>query len=231
MSALRIGGVTPLTTLDYPGHLASVVFLQGCAWRCRYCHNPELMDASAPTDIAWVDVFNMLNERREFIDAVVFSGGEPLLQNGLEDAIAQVKSLGLKVALHTSGMVVKRFAQLLPELDWVALDIKHLPAQTEIVTQVEDSGQANWAALTRLLVSETPYEIRTTAHPQLITADGIMRLALTLQSMGVENYALQISRNQQCFDPKLSNLHYDAQELKELEQKLRGLFVKFELRH
>ncbi|MCP5326807.1 MAG: anaerobic ribonucleoside-triphosphate reductase activating protein [Oceanospirillaceae bacterium] len=231
MAALRIGGLTPLTTLDYPGHLASVVFLQGCAWRCRYCHNPELMDAGAPTEIDWADVLHMLHERREFIDAVVFSGGEPLLQNGLEDAIAEVKAMGLKVALHTSGMVVKRFAQLLPQLDWVALDIKHLPAQTDLVTQVEDSGHANWAALTRLLVSETPYEVRTTAHPQLISADGIMRLALTLQGMGVENYALQISHNQRCFDPKLSNLHYDPLELKELEGKLSGLFPHFEIRH
>ena len=61
---LRIGGLQAMTTLDYPDHLACVLFCQGCAWRCRYCHNPELIRAKVPTPITWDEVLRFLRKRR-----------------------------------------------------------------------------------------------------------------------------------------------------------------------
>jgi len=96
---VEVGGLTPLTTIDYPGELAAVLFLQGCPWRCGYCHNQELMTRHGRNTIPWCLVMRMLEQRIGLLDAVVFSGGEPTLQANLGEAIRQVKSLGFKIGL------------------------------------------------------------------------------------------------------------------------------------
>ena len=93
---MRIGGLTPLTTIDYPGELAAVVFCQGCPWRCPYCHNPHLQPGTGSSSIAWPEVLGFLERRRGLLDAVVFSGGEPTLHKDLSLALASVRAIRLK---------------------------------------------------------------------------------------------------------------------------------------
>ena len=82
MSAtLRVRGLVPLTTLDYPGLLACVLFCQGCAWRCRYCHNPELIAPRGAEEIPWPRLLDFLRRRQGLLQAVVFSGGEATLSD------------------------------------------------------------------------------------------------------------------------------------------------------
>ena len=90
---IRIGGMTPLTSIDFPGQLAAVLYLQGCPWRCGYCHNPGLIPARGESHVEWRQVVAFLHRRRGLLDGVVFSGGEPTSQTGLPDAIAQVAGL------------------------------------------------------------------------------------------------------------------------------------------
>ncbi|MDO5961357.1 4Fe-4S cluster-binding domain-containing protein, partial [Pseudomonas aeruginosa] len=83
MSAtLRVRGLVPLTTLDYPGLLACVLFCQGCAWRCRYCHNPELIARAARRNPLATPARLPPPTPRAWLQAVVFSGGEATLQAG-----------------------------------------------------------------------------------------------------------------------------------------------------
>ncbi|BBH48534.1 hypothetical protein KU43P_50110 [Pseudomonas sp. KU43P] len=100
-SALRIGGLQPLTTLDYPDHLACAVFCQGCAWHCRYCHNPELTLRRTEPGVPWHDVTDLLDRRQELLQAVVFSGGEATLQPALPAAMRAVRERGFKQKRHT----------------------------------------------------------------------------------------------------------------------------------
>jgi pyruvate formate lyase activating enzyme len=137
---LRVGGLTRCSASDYPGKLAAVVFCQGCAWRCGYCHNPELQPARGRTEIPWRDVISFLERRRGLLDAVVFSGGEPTLQRGLAAAMQEVKALGFLVGLHTAGVVPRRLAEVLPLADWVAMDAKARFDEHERVTRVRGSG-------------------------------------------------------------------------------------------
>src|SRR5574343_645520 len=60
---LRIGGITPLTTIDFPGRLAAVLYCQGCPWRCSYCHNPALLDTQAPAALSWAQAWTFLQSR------------------------------------------------------------------------------------------------------------------------------------------------------------------------
>lgn len=100
---LEIGGLTPLTTIDFPGRLAAVVFCQGCPWRCGYCQNAHLIPPSAEKRVPWADVLAFLERRRGLLEGVVFSGGEPTLQAGLPEALRQVRDLGFATGLHTAG--------------------------------------------------------------------------------------------------------------------------------
>lgn len=190
---LNIGGLTAFTTIDFPGHLAAVVFLQGCAWRCPYCHNPHLLGV---TDKGgdWEMLRTFLKERQGFLDGIVFSGGEPLLQSGLADAITEVKEMGFKVALHTAGANPQRLAKYLPMLDWVGLDVKTSFDKYSQLTGIKGSGDKVQESLNLLLASNVSYEIRTTIDPNFFTRDTILELAETLQAAGVTHYALQECR-------------------------------------
>lgn len=94
--SLHIGGLQAMTTLDYPDHLACVLFCQGCAWRCRYCHNPELIAPRSDSELDWQQVRQFLRRRQGLLQAVVFSGGEATLQPGLAAAMGEVRELGFK---------------------------------------------------------------------------------------------------------------------------------------
>ena len=196
-ACLRIGGLTPLTSIDFPGRLAAVLYCQGCPWRCSYCHNPELLAAGAPmgpASLSWTQVLAFLQRRCGLLDGVVFSGGEPTLQAALPAALAQVRALGFETALHSGGMYPQRLAALLPLLDWVGLDIKGPPQQHDAITGVPGSGQRAFKSLRLLLASGVAYECRTTWHAGLFSADALLGLADELAAQGVTHWALQQCR-------------------------------------
>ena len=115
-----IGGLTPFSSVDWPGQLAAVVFIAGCPWRCGYCHNPQLQPRQRTLD--WPAILHWLDSRRGLLDGVVFSGGEPLSEPALADMARAVQARGFAVGLHSAGIYPQRLAQLLPWLDWLALD-------------------------------------------------------------------------------------------------------------
>lgn len=171
---LRVGGLTRCSATDYPGKLAAVLYCQGCAWRCGYCHNPELQPARARREIPWAEVKAFLEKRRGLLDAVVFSGGEPTQQPGLAAAMREVKALGFLVGLHTAGIVPRRLAEVLPLANWVAMDVKARFADHERVTGVRGSGararlserliRSSGVACEFHTVAAEPREARTQAH-------------------------------------------------------------------
>ena len=70
-----VGGLQPLTMIDFPGKIAAVVFFRGCNLRCTYCHNPTLLEnEEVRGDVSWDEVYTFLQERRGFLEGVVFSG-------------------------------------------------------------------------------------------------------------------------------------------------------------
>lgn len=191
---IRVAGMTPLSTVDFPGRLSAVLFLQGCPWQCDYCHNPHLLPARAGKGVEWTSVLAFLRRRQGLLDGVVFSGGEPTLQPSLSAAMAQVRGLGYRIALHTGGMYPRRLRALLPQLDWVGLDIKAPLHLYDSITHRRDSGSRAVLSLHHVLDSGVAYECRTTWHPGLFPEDELQRLADELAQAGVEHWALQQCR-------------------------------------
>jgi len=193
----------PFTTVDYPGHLAAVVFCQGCVWRCRYCHNPHLQ----PFDGGrwnWDNILAQLAERRNFLEAVVFSGGEPTAQACLPAAMRAVKDLGFKIGLHTAGIFPDLLAEVLPLVDWVGLDVKApFDERYDRITQRKCSFEAPAESLRLVLAAGVDYELRTTVHPELLTPVDIAEISSSLESLGAAPTKIQPFRPEGCADSQL----------------------------
>ncbi|WP_457675274.1 anaerobic ribonucleoside-triphosphate reductase activating protein [Thiolapillus sp.] len=192
-SSLRVGGFVPFTSIDYPGELAAVVFCQGCPWRCGYCHNRHLLPASSDHLLDWRDILKELEQRRDFLDAVVFSGGEPTTQSALAEAMEDVRALGYKVGLHTAGCHPRRLEKLLPLVDWIGLDIKALPEHYPAITGVAGSGGAAWESLECLRGTGIPVQIRTTLDPSL-APEQIRDIRTRIHEAGFHDHQLQPCR-------------------------------------
>ncbi|MDA8128300.1 MAG: anaerobic ribonucleoside-triphosphate reductase activating protein [Betaproteobacteria bacterium] len=227
---IRVGGLTPLSTTDWPGMLAAVVFCQGCPWRCGYCHNPDLIPAQGRDEIPWEDVVTFLHRRRGLLDGVVFSGGEPTLQAALPDAMREARSLGFKVGLHTGGMYPKKLDAVLPLVDWVGLDVKAPFADYPRITGVEGSGIRALAGLQRVVESGVDHEIRTTVHPALLDDAEVVGLARDLAGRGVRRYVVQAFRSQGCGDAELCLRATRDRPLQQVGDEVSGLFEDFRVR-
>lgn len=228
MTSLALGGITPLSTIDFPGRLAAVLYTQGCPLRCRYCHNAELRGTNSQKPIDWDDTVSWLRHRQGLLDGIVFSGGEPTAQPSLPSAITQVKDLGFEVAIHTSGIYPARLAEVLPSLDWIGLDIKAPFDQYEQITGVHGSGTKTRRSLDAVLASVVAYEIRTTVHPLLLTPDHLISIARALHTYGVTRWVLQEFRQQGCQDTELVNapIGIDAALVAQLREFVPDITVR-----
>jgi anaerobic ribonucleoside-triphosphate reductase activating protein len=226
---LKIGGLSAWSTTDFPDRLAAVVFVQGCPWRCSYCHNPHLQARGNPPDSPrWEDVRRFLQRRQGLLDAVVFSGGEPLIDPAIADAMRSARSMGFAVGLHTAGIYPRRFAQVLPLVDWVGLDIKSEFSDYAAITGISASALPAHESLRVLLSSHADYEVRTTVHPALISGQQLLRLAEQLAALGVKRYALQVFRPTGCASAVLEGLQapLDPTLLLRLKQRFDSFCVR-----
>ncbi len=193
MSFIRIGGIERFSIVDFPNQMAAVVFMQGCPWRCPYCHNQHLQDVNAETNIVWEKFIDFLKQRKGILDAVVFSGGEPLVQKGLKEAVMEVRDLGYKIGLHTGGYSPSNFMEVLSLTDWVGFDIK-APLEQERYKEIT-GGAADVEkvkeSLKILCQSGKHFECRTTCDPRFLSVDDIYKIADSLKTMGVKEYYLQ----------------------------------------
>lgn len=230
LRSLRVGGVVPFTATDYPGRLAAVVFVQGCTWRCGYCHNPHLQSRTRTGAIQWASVMELLERRIGLIDGVVFSGGEPTADPALADAILDVRKLGYQAGLHSAGTHPQRLKEVLPLLDWVGLDIKAAFDDYTRVTHRRGSGDHALASLEAVLASGVDYECRTTLHPDLLPEDELLHLARELSAMNVKHYALQVFRTQGCADDVLNAASLAGYPRDDVIAQVSALFPRFTLR-
>lgn len=227
---MRVGGVVPFSTVDFPGKLAAVVFCQGCPWRCGYCHNPHLLPFSEGEAGGWQSARAFLARRRGLLDAVVFSGGEPTAQEALPACAREAREMGFAVGLHTGGAYPDRLATVLPWTDWVGLDIKARFSEYSGITGVAASGSKARDSLRLVLESQVAYECRTTVHPGLQSFEDILDLAQSLAHHGVRHYAVQAFRTDGCPDASLAPNPAVRRPTKDWVLRMESLFDSFTFR-
>jgi len=226
-----VGGMQPLTMIDFPGHLATVVFAQGCNLRCRFCHNTTLLADKPVEQIRWQNIISFLKDRQGFIEGVVFSGGEPCRQSALLAAMTEVRELGFEIALHTNGFYPEILEEAVAKrlIKFVAVDFKApLPDYQAIAGCAAD--EKSFARVAEILVeSGVPHEYRTTVHPQLLKEADLIKMADWLSDKKISNYILQQFRFGDAFDktlPPVKGHWLSASAI----MKLRSRFTSFSIR-
>ncbi|MCM1294058.1 MAG: anaerobic ribonucleoside-triphosphate reductase activating protein [Muribaculaceae bacterium] len=191
MRDIQIGGLVSFTTIDYPGKLAAVLFLVGCPLRCAYCSNPhllELRDGDYDPD----KVFDFIKQRVGKLEAIVFSGGEALMQGPvLIDYMRRVRNLGFAIGLHTNGFYPENLRQVADLVDWIGLDYK---ATREKYQSLVGNAIAYDRMIESLMFWQSTgkdFEVRITCDPRFINTDDLREIAHDCAARGVKKIAIQ----------------------------------------
>jgi pyruvate formate lyase activating enzyme len=187
---MKIGGLQKVSFIDYPGKMAAIIFTMGCNFRCPYCHNPELVDETGTLlDIDAVCTF--LEHRKNILDAVTITGGEPTLQSDLFPFIQKIKDMGYLVKLDTNGTHPEVIEALMSEhlVDYIAMDIKGPLREYEKTTARPVDTNAIRRSIALLMEGTIPYEFRTTVVKSLLTPEDLNEIGGDIQ--GARLYYLQ----------------------------------------
>ena len=174
-----ISGLQKMTLLDFPGKVACTVFLQGCNFRCPFCHNSQMLTGNPPPVMETEAFFTFLKSRQGLLDGVCVSGGEPALRPELPEFLARIKALGFFVKLDTNGSRPEVLKSLVSKglVDYVAMDVKNSPALYAQTVGLQTNLAAIEESLRFLMEDTVAYELRTT----LVTP---LHDATALQDMG-----------------------------------------------
>ena len=189
---MKIQGLQKMTLLDYPGRVASTVFLGGCDFRCPFCHNFELVSGPMPEALTEEEFFAFLDKRQGLLDGVAITGGEPCLRKDLPDFIACIRDAGFDVKLDTNGNHPRLLAQLLDRglVDYVAMDIKNSPSKyAETIGLPEIDLVPIDESIKLIMQSGVDYEFRTTVVREFHDAGDFEEIGKWIA--GAKRYFLQ----------------------------------------
>lgn len=228
---MQIHGFNKTTLLDYPKHIASTIFLGNCNFRCPFCHNKGLVLCPNTQPVISSDlVFDYLEKRKNIIEGVCITGGEPTLTPDLFDFISQIKKLGYLVKLDTNGYRPDVIKELLSSnmLDYIAMDIKSSPKNYHLLTGLNqiDINKIN-ESIHIIMNSNIDYEFRTTLIKELHTIDDLKDIGKWIG--GSTSYYLQPYReNEEVINPIFTS--FEMEELvvfqKELEKNIKNVQIR-----
>ena len=215
---MKIGGIQKSSLIDYPGKVSSVIFCSGCNFDCPYCHNPDLVGGRSvcPNKIDTHEVYGFLDERRNFLDGVVVSGGEPTLQPGLFELCREIKNFGFPVKLDTNGSRPRVLQYLIEEnlVDYVAMDLKTDPVLYQSYIKSDCRPDPIVESIELIMDSGLDYEFRTTCVKPIVTEQTVENILELIP--GARLYALQRFREGDVLHPDFfhkENCEFSADEM------------------
>ena len=213
-----------MSLLDFPGVIAAIVFTPGCNFRCGYCHNPEFVLPERiaeirPSFIKEEALFNFLETRKNVLEGVVVTGGEPTLMPDLLPFLAKLKSRGLKVKLDTNGnrASVLRAAMDAGLVDYVAMDVKTSMEEYPHLVGNLASAENLRESMKMLMAGSVPYEFRSTLIKETHTSEVIADMVALMT--GAERVCLQTFRPGNTLCAKFGDYHAFSDEEMEAIRK------------
>lgn len=230
---LRIVGFNRTSLLDWDGKVVATVYLQGCNWRCGFCHNVELVQpTSSLEEVPFPVIEEYVHSNSEFLDGVVITGGEPTLNEDLPDLIRRFRKMGMKVKLDTNGSRPEMLSDLIGSgsLDFVAMDIKApLNEKYSEVTRVNVDLPAIKRSIALIMDHMRDYEFRTTVVPFYLDMKDIEAIASFIG--GAKKYALHQFGNRSTLDPRLGVMDpYPDAKVMEMAERARQYVRKVVVR-
>lgn len=217
--------------VDFPRHLAAVVFVQGCNFRCGYCHNPDIVTLDKDFGCDASSILAEIERQKTRIEGVVITGGEPAISPEIIGFIEKIKDMELLVKLDTNGsnpsLLLELFRRHL--LDYVAMDLKTSLDKYHLVTSVAGIAAAIEESVRWLLLSTVPYEFRTTCVPGIVDESDFSKIAGLVK--GAKKYCLQQFSPAVTFDPSFRDITpYDKAQLERFADILRPAVEVVEIR-
>lgn len=225
---MNIAGVQKVTLLDYPGKVACEIFTQGCNFECPFCQNSSLIPITNTGEFSEEEIFEYLNLRKNILDGVVITGGEPTVQKDLKGFIKKIKDLGLLVKLDTNGGNPKVLQELIDEdlVDYVAMDIKNIFNKYNITAGKKINLDNIKKSIEILKASKIDYEFRTTIIKEMHSLDDIVSIC---KLVGNAKYYLQnFEDSENVIDHSLHG--FSREELLFIDKYLKDLFPNVEIR-
>jgi len=218
---MKIAGIQKLSLIDFPGHVASIVFLQGCNFTCGYCQNPELIGAGEEPFFPEEELFDYLTRRSKMLEGVVVTGGEPVIHKDLPEFLKRIKDMGFKIKLDTNGSDPDMIEHLLREhiLDYIAIDLKTAPHKYHELTGIKNIEELLQRTIRWTMLSAIPYEFRTTCVPGIVDEEDILVMGRLVR--GARRFCLQQYRSLVTYDPKFLDVKpYDPDTLRRFQNTL-----------
>mgnify|MGYP005847366615 CR=1 FL=1 len=197
---MRIASLQKQSFIDWEGKTVAVIFTKGCNFRCGYCHNPSLVLPhllNSTPDISEKEIFDYLQNRKNWLDGVVISGGEPTIHADLPEFVASIKKIGFQIKLDTNGTNPSMLIQLIKNklIDYVAMDIKTVLDENEyyaVVGVKENKMIDNISTSIEILrKANVNYQFRTTIVPNIHSLDTIHKLK---EEFKADKYIFQENR-------------------------------------
>lgn len=230
-----IAGLQKQSLIEYPGKISAVIFLAGCNFRCHFCYVPHLVlpqEIKKIKKISKQKILSFLRERKNFLDGVAVSGGEPTINRELPDFISEIKKLGYSVELETNGTNSKMLEFLIKKklIDYIAMDIKHNLVYEKYKTIV--GGVLTKKLFTEILKSikillsgKIDYEFRTTLIKEFHTKTDVLEICRKIK--GTKIYWLQSFFNRVTIS-KREFTPYQKEEIEEIVREGQKIVnVKF----
>jgi len=230
---INIKGIQGVSLIDYPGKVATTIFTAGCNFRCPFCHNPELIeDVRDENTITTDKIFTILSKRRNFIDGVCITGGEPLINDNIIEFIKLLKGkTGLDIKIDTNGYTPDILRKIIDKglVQYIAMDVKTSPQRYYEAAGIDMKSERIVKSIDIILASSIPYEFRTTVVPGIVESADIREICSVIS--GAEKYALQQYRNGKTLDSRYSDMHpYKPEKIEKMRDIAKQFIENVEIR-
>lgn len=227
---MRVSGFIKNTLVDFPGHVASTIFISGCNFTCGFCHNPDLVNTQLSPRLDLGDILSYIeNASKKIIDGVVITGGEATLcTQGVTSLISKLRSIGVKIKLDTNGSNPDFLKNV--DVDYVAMDLKTSLARYKELTAQSNIEESILESINYLQSQNRfDYEFRTTLVPDLVGENEINALSELVNPSS--KWFFQNFSNSVVYDPKyLAVVPYDKEQVDRLVQLASTKVSKVTLR-
>lgn len=223
---IEIGGML-VSSLEFPGKMSLVIFTAGCMLQCPYCHNPGIIDGGTREKIT--DIYKEIKDSMDFIDSVVLTGGEPLIQSEeVTEILKYCKTLQLDIKLDTNGFYPEKLEDLISYVDYIALDIKAPFNKYKEIIGADIGKDVRRSMEICLKFPETYLECRTTYVPGLMIPEDVIEIA---KSIRCDVYTIQQFRNKTVLDEKLMETpNPSRKELIEIAESVKPFLKKIKIK-
>jgi pyruvate formate lyase activating enzyme len=234
---MKIAGIEKTTLIDYPNKIACTIFLYGCNFRCKFCHNPELVTLPLKKEIYSEEILNYLKKRKNQLEGVCITGGEPFLTLR-KNFLKKIKKIGYEIKVDTNGSFPEKLKEFIDDklIDFIAMDIKADKRKYfQLINSATDLNKIE-KSIKIITNSGIDYEFRTTIIEDFHSIEDMKKMAewiVEISGKRAKKICLQGFKNQgKILDENFANKKNTSEKhLRKIKEEIKEFFEEIEIRN